>query len=178
VSDRHAERLQSLLDDARSLGATVLACAETANARRMPLHVVTGVTDAMRIAQEEIFGPILPLRPYERIDDAIAHVAARPRPLALYWFGTDQDEAQAVRRHTHSGGVTLNDWCWHVFQHDLPFGGIGASGMGSYHGEEGFRALSHAKAVFRERRFFPIQLFQPPYGGLAQRLAMRLFLGR
>ena len=178
VSDRHAERLQGLLDDARARGATVLACSEAAQPRRMPLHIVTGVTDAMRIAHEEIFGPILPLRPYERIEDAIDHVAARPRPLALYWFGTDRHEADAVRRHTHSGGVTLNDWCWHVFQHDLPFGGIGASGTGSYHGEEGFRALSHAKAVFRERRFFPIQLFHPPYGGLAQRLAMRLFLGR
>ena len=178
VSDRHAERLQGLLDDARARGATVLACSEVAQPRRMPLHIVTGVTDAMRIAHEEIFGPILPLWPYERIEDAIAHVAARPRPLALYWFGTRDDEAQAVRRQTHSGGVTLNDWCWHVFQHDLPFGGIGASGMGSYHGEEGFRALSHAKAVFRERRFFPIRLFHPPYGRLGQRLALRLFLGR
>ena len=178
VSDRHAERLQGLLQDARARGATVLACGDTAQPRRLPLHIVTGPTDAMRIAHEEIFGPILPLWPYQRIEDAIAHVAARPRPLALYWFGTDQAEADAVRRHTHSGGVTLNDWCWHVFQHDLPFGGIGASGMGSYHGEEGFRTLSHAKAVFRERRFFPIRLFHPPYGRLGQRLAMRLFLGR
>ena len=178
VADRHAERLQGLLDDARALGATVLPCGETANARRMPLHIVSGLSDSMRVAREEIFGPILPVWPYERIEDAIAHVAASPRPLALYWFGTSEDEAQAVRRQTHSGGVTLNDWCWHVFQHDLPFGGIGASGMGSYHGEEGFRALSHAKAVFRERRFFPIRLFHPPYGRLGQRLAMRLFLGR
>jgi coniferyl-aldehyde dehydrogenase len=178
VADRHAGRLLELLEDARALGATVLACGETANARRMPLHIVTGVTDAMRIAREEIFGPILPVLAYGTVEQAIEQVAARPRPLALYWFGADAQEAEVVRRHTHSGGVTLNDWCWHVFQHDLPFGGIGASGMGSYHGEEGFRALSHARAVFHERRAFPIRLFHPPYGGLAQRLVMRLFLGK
>jgi coniferyl-aldehyde dehydrogenase len=140
--------------------------------------LVTGVTDAMRLAREEIFGPLLPVLPYQRMEDAIAHVTARPRPLALYLFGRNEDEAQAVRRATHSGGVTLNDWCWHVFQHDLPFGGVGASGMGSYHGEEGFRALSHARSVFREHRRFPISLFHPPYGGLAQRLVLRLYLGK
>jgi coniferyl-aldehyde dehydrogenase len=178
VSDRHAARLQGLLDDARGHGASVLVCGETTDSRRMPLHIVTGVTDAMRLAHEEIFGPILPVVPYASVEQAIEHVAARPRPLALYWFGSDAGEADAVRRHTHSGGVTLNDWCWHVFQHDLPFGGIGASGMGSYHGEEGFRTLSHPKAVFREQRFFPIALFHPPYGRLGQRLALRLFLGK
>jgi coniferyl-aldehyde dehydrogenase len=178
VSHRHAERLERLLDDARALGATVLSCGETGDARRMPLQLVTGVTRAMRLAHEEIFGPLLPVLPYERMADAIAHVNARPRPLALYLFGRDEDEARAVRRATHSGGVTLNDWCWHVFQHDLPFGGIGASGMGSYHGEEGFRALSHARAVFREHRRFPVRLFHPPYGGLAQRLVLRFYLGK
>ena len=178
VTDRHAARLRALLDDARAQGASVLSCGESSDPRRLPLHLVGGVTDAMRIAREEIFGPLLPVLPYERIDDAAAYVAARPRPLALYYFGRDSHEAAALRRGTHSGGVTLNDWGWHVFQHDLPFGGIGASGMGSYHGEEGFRTLSHARSVFSERRFFPVALFHPPYGRLAQRLVLRLFLGR
>jgi coniferyl-aldehyde dehydrogenase len=178
VSDRHAARLQGLLEEARAAGAAVLSYGETASPRRMPLHVVTGVKDAMRVAREELFGPVLPVIAYERVEDAIGYVAARPRPLALYWFGRDRREAQAVRRGTHSGGVTLNDWGWHVFQHDLPFGGIGASGMGSYHGEEGFRALSHARAVFRESRLFPVRLFHPPYGGFVQRMVLRLFLGK
>lgn len=178
VSDRHAARLQGLLDDARARGARVVACGESADPRRLPLHLVANVDDTMRIAREEIFGPLLPVLPYERTEDAVSYVAARPRPLALYYFGRDRREAAAVRRETHSGGVTLNDWGWHVMQHDLPFGGIGASGMGSYHGEEGFRALSHARAVFRERRFFPIALFYPPYGRLVQRAVLRLFLGR
>ena len=178
VSDRHASRLQALLDDARVRGASVLACAESSHPRRLPLHLVSGITDGMRIAREEIFGPLLPVLPYERIEEAAAYVAARPRPLALYYFGRDAEEAAAIRHQTHSGGVTLNDWGWHVFQHDLPFGGIGASGMGSYHGEEGFRALSHARSVFSERRFFPVRLFYPPYGRLVQRLVLRFFLGR
>jgi len=176
ISERHAARLGDLLEDARRLGATVTPCGEPRGGRGMPLQLVAGVTDAMRLAREEIFGPILPIRPYERFDDAIAHLASGPRPLALYYFGRDAAEARALTLGTHSGGITLNDWGWHVFQHDLPFGGIGESGMGSYHGREGFAALSHAKAVLRERRGFPIHLFYPPYGGLAQRLVLKWFL--
>jgi coniferyl-aldehyde dehydrogenase len=178
VTPRHAARLHELLADARALGATITACGSAAVAsRRLPLHVVTGVSDAMRIAREEIFGPILPLLPYDGINDAIAYVVARPRPLALYYFGSDDAEATALGRRTHAGGVTLNDWGWHVFQHDLPFGGIGASGMGTYHGHEGFLQLSHGKSVFATHRLFPVHFFYPPYGRLVQRLALRLFLG-
>jgi coniferyl-aldehyde dehydrogenase len=178
ITPRHVARLHELLADARALGATVAASAEPdPGSRRLPLHVVTGVTDAMRIAQEEIFGPILPVLPYERIDDAIAYVAARPRPLALYYFGSDAEESDAISRRTHAGGITINDWGWHVFQHDLPFGGVGASGMGTYHGREGFHALSHCKSVFAAHRFFPVHLFYPPYGRFVQRLALRVFLG-
>ena len=98
--------------------------------------------------------------------------------LALYCFSHDTRARQMLLQRTHSGGVTLNDWGWHVLNHDAPFGGIGNSGMGTYHGEEGFRELSHAKTVFKRHRWFPIGLFYPPYGNLVQRLVLRVFLGK
>ena len=177
VNDRHHARIVALLDDARALGATVIACAEGGTDRQMPLHIVTGVTPAMRIAREEIFGPILPVLAYDTLDDAIALVRGGPRPLALYAFGHDVAARQRLLEHTHSGGVTVNDWGWHVMNHDAPFGGIGNSGMGSYHGEEGFRELSHARTVFHRHRLFPIDLFYPPYGSAVQQLVLRLWLG-
>jgi len=178
VSQRHFTRLDELLADARALGAEVTICGKPDVAsRRFPLHLVTKVSDAMRIAREEIFGPILPILPYDDLDGAIEYISARPRPLALYYFGSNAAEASALGRRTHAGGVTLNDWGWHVFQHDLPFGGIGASGMGTYHGHEGFLALSHGKSLFSTHRLFPVHFFYPPYGRFMQRLALRLFLG-
>jgi coniferyl-aldehyde dehydrogenase len=178
VSDRHAARIKALLDDARAKGATVEACAAAGAGRQVPLHVVTGVRPDMRLMQEEIFGPILPVLPYDTLDEAIGVVNAGPRPLALYCFGHDADKRAQVLQRTHSGGVTVNDWGWHVLNHDAPFGGVGNSGMGSYHGEEGFRELSHAKPVFKRHRFFPVGLFYPPYGNLVQRLVMKLWLGQ
>ncbi|WP_176513060.1 coniferyl aldehyde dehydrogenase [Pseudomonas faucium] len=179
ISERHAQRLQSLLADARAKGATVLGCGSSSDSpRRLPLQVITGVSEDMRVAQEELFGPLLPIIEYRDLDQAIAYIQARPRPLALYPFGLDTAHVERLLKHTHSGGVTLDDWAWHVFQHDLPFGGVGNSGMGSYHGEEGFRALSHGKSVFKRQRWFPTQLFHPPYGRWVQRLAMRFYLGK
>ncbi|MDM0044771.1 coniferyl aldehyde dehydrogenase [Variovorax dokdonensis] len=177
VNDRQAARIQSLLDDARAKGASIEVCAQTGSDRRMPLHIVTGLTPDMRLMHEEIFGPVLPVLPYDQIDDALAHINAGPRPLALYCFGHDASERQQILRRTHSGGVTVNDWGWHTINHDAPFGGIGNSGMGTYHGEEGFRELSHAKTVFKRHRFFPISLFYPPYGNFVQRLVLKFFLG-
>jgi len=179
ITERHAARLRELLDDAAAQGAKVMRCGTDAGTRRqMPLHVVTGVHSGMRVMREEIFGPILPVVEYDRLDDALALVKKGERPLSLYGFGLSGDEQRRVLEQTHAGGVTLNDWGWHVFQHDLPFGGIGNSGMGTYHGEEGFRELSHAKSVFKRHRWFPIGLFYPPYGNLVQRLSMRLYLGK
>ena len=178
VNDRQHSRLLDLIADARSRGATVTVAGSIGPDRRLPLHVVTGVRDDMRIAREEIFGPILPVVGYDTLDEATAYVAARPRPLALYPFGFDGAALESLLGATHSGGVTVNDWGWHVFNHDLPFGGTGTSGMGSYHGEEGFRELSHAKAVFKRHRFFPVGLFYPPYGNLVQRLVLRIYLGK
>jgi coniferyl-aldehyde dehydrogenase len=131
----------------------------------------------MGVARDEIFGPVLPVIPYDSLDEALAYVGARPRPLALYAFGFDGPQLERIKRTTHAGGMAVNDWGWHAFNHDLPFGGIGNSGMGSYHGEEGFRELSHAKAVYKRHRFFPVGLFYPPYGNLVQRLVLRFYLG-
>jgi coniferyl-aldehyde dehydrogenase len=179
ITEPHAARLRRLLDDAKAHGATILSCGSDAGTdRQMPLQVVTNLTDGMQLMREEIFGPILPVLEYDRFDDALALIRGRERPLSLYAFGLNSDEQKQVLQRTHSGGVTLNDWGWHVFQHDLPFGGIGNSGMGTYHGEEGFRELSHAKAVFKRRSWFPIALFYPPYGNIVQRLSMWLYLGK
>jgi len=179
ITEPHAARLRRLLDDAKTRGATILSCGNDAGTgRQMPLHVLTNLNDSMQVMREEIFGPILPVLEYDYLDDALWLVRSLERPLSLYAFGLNSSEQEQVLKQTHSGGVTLNDWGWHVFQHDLPFGGIGNSGMGSYHGEEGFRELSHAKAVFKRRRWFPIGLFYPPYGNIVQRLSMWLYLGK
>ena len=142
----------------------------------MPVHLVLDCTPDMRIMQEELFAPILPIIAYDTLEHAIAHIQADERPLALYCFTHNAAERDYLLQHTHSGGVTVNDWGWHVVNHDAPFGGIGNSGMGSYHGEEGFRELSHAKTVFIRHRFFPTELFYPPYGTWLQKLALTFFL--
>ena len=179
VSDRQLQRIEAVLADARAKGATVTACAPQPSAgnRQLPLHIVTGATPDMAVLKEELFGPVLPVVPYDSTDDAIAFINERPRPLALYCFSHDDAERDELLRRTHSGGVSVNDWGWHAINHDAPFGGIGNSGIGNYHGEEGFREMSHARTVFQRRRWFPTQLFHPPYGSFVQRLSMKFFLG-
>lgn len=178
IDARAHRRMLDLVDDARARGATVTVCGSyPQSGRQVPLHIITGVRPEMRIAREEIFGPLLPVIGYETFVDALAYVRRAERPLALYWFGTDSEERARVLRETHAGGVTLNDWGWHAMNHSLPFGGTGMSGMGNYHGEEGFRELSHAKAVFSEHRWFPVELFHPPYGGAVQRAVLRWYFG-
>jgi coniferyl-aldehyde dehydrogenase len=179
VNQHHLERIDGLLEDARARGATIIACATyQAGSRQMPLHIVANCTADMRIMKEELFGPILPVVAYDTMEDAIRFINASDRPLALYCFSHDAQQRRDLLRRTHSGGVTINDWGWHVVNHDAPFGGVGNSGMGTYHGVEGFRELSHAKTVFKRHRFFPIDLFYPPYGKFVQRLALRFFLGK
>lgn len=178
VTDRHAARLRGLLADAEARGAVLhRSFKDDGVGRQMPLTVVTRVTRGMSLLKEEIFGPVLPLLEYDSLDHAIEIVRRGERPLSLYALGLDRSDEARILKETHSGGVTFNDWGWHVFQHDLPFGGVGNSGMGTYHGEEGFRELSHAKAVFKRHRWFPVQLFYPPYGRLVQRLALKYFIG-
>jgi coniferyl-aldehyde dehydrogenase len=177
VSERHAERMRALLADAAAKGARVVALDprgdEGAESPRIiPPALILDVTDEMRVMQEEIFGPLLPLRTYRRIEDSIAEVNSRPRPLALYYFGTDRAEMQRVLAQTISGGVTVNDIAMHFLAEELAFGGVGASGTGAYHGKHGFLSFSHARAVFHQTRFDVAGLagLRPPYGARAQRV--------
>ena len=181
INDRHHERLQGWIEDARSKGG-VVEVVNPANedfsgsdSTKMPLHLVRNVTDDMIIMNEEIFGPVLPILTYDRIDDAIRRVNEGPRPLALYYFGADETEQRYVMDRTHSGGVTLNDVLFHNTIEDLPFGGIGASGMGAYHGRDGFRTFSHARAAFRQARVDVARLagLKPPYGDRTRKTALR-----
>ncbi|NYT40198.1 coniferyl aldehyde dehydrogenase [Sphingomonas sp. R-74633] len=172
INDRHYERLTGWIDDARAKGAEVIAVNPAgedfaaSNSRKLPLHIVRGATDDMMVMQEEIFGPILPVRSYAHIEEAIGQVNRRDRPLALYYFGQDKAERRQVLDRTISGGATVNDVIFHVSQEELPFGGIGPSGMGAYHGEIGFRTFSHAKAVYSQPRIDVAGLagMKPPYG--------------
>jgi coniferyl-aldehyde dehydrogenase len=132
--------------------------------RKFPPTLLVGAEDGMAAMREEIFGPVLPVIPYDSLDEAIAYVNRHPRPLALYWFGSSREHRDRVLRGTISGGVATNDACWHVAQEYLPFGGVGASGVGAYHGERGFLTFTHEKPVFLQARLNGIALFRPPYG--------------
>jgi len=172
INERHHARLTALLDDARAKGATVRAVGANADAARRRAHtlaptVVVGATDQMRVMQEEIFGPVLPVIAYRDLDEAIAYVNARPRPLALYYFGSNSDRRRKVLALTTSGNVTVNNTLMHYAQEDLPFGGVGPSGIGAYHGVEGFNALSHAKGIFEQGRWNLSGLLRPPFGPVA-----------
>lgn len=180
ISERHYERLQALLAEAQAGGARLQPVgpdAGSAPQRQMPPVLVFDAPAAGRLMQEEIFGPILPVLTYDTPDEAIAHINAQARPLALYWFGTDTAARDRVLARTVSGGVTVNDTLMHIAHENLPFGGVGDSGWGSYHGEAGFLRLTQQKAVLNQSRWARGDLFYPPYGkrfaqvmGLVRRL--------
>ena len=167
VSDRQYQRLVALRDKAVATGARahVLGDAgDDASRRLLPPQLLSNVNDAMEVMQEEIFGPLLPLLPYDTLDEAIAYVAAHPHPLALYLFEQDEALIRRVLERTVAGGVSVNDTLYHMAQHGLPFGGVGPSGMGGYHGKTGFCTFSHMKPVFRQARLNGAGLLNPPYG--------------
>ncbi|QHF05698.1 aldehyde dehydrogenase family protein [Pseudomonas asturiensis] len=176
INQRQFDRLMRYQEDAARKGATIVSLYEQGQDRRMPFSVLLDVHDDMLVMQDEIFGPLLPVVPYKRIEDAYAYINQRPRPLALYYFGYNKAEQQQVLERTHSGGVCLNDTLMHAAQDDLPFGGVGPSGMGHYHGREGFLTFSQAKAVFTKQRFNAARLIYPPYGRAIQRWVYKLFL--
>ena len=170
INQRHYDRLQGLLDDASAKGAEVVEINpkdesfEQQPHFKMPPSLVLNPTDEMTVMQDEIFGPILPIKTYSQIDEAVDYVNAHDRPLSLYYFGDDQSESRQVVSSTTSGGVTLNDVVFHVAQEDLPFGGVGPSGMGAYHGREGFLEFSHKKSVYKQTGFEIVKMLRPPYG--------------
>jgi acyl-CoA reductase-like NAD-dependent aldehyde dehydrogenase len=167
ISERHMRRLQDLVTEACACGAQLVSLAPGGDdmTRRIFAPVLlTHVPPTAKVMQEEIFGPVLPLIPYRSIDEAIRFVNSRPRPLALYLFESDSETIRTVLARTVSGGVTVNDTLLHIAQDDLPFGGVGPSGMGAYHGSSGFETFSHMKPVFRQSRINAMKLFAPPYG--------------
>ncbi len=172
VNGRNFERLQGYLKDAQEKGAELIEVNpagedfKSSNGNKMPLTIVRNVNDDMKVMQEEIFGPILPVMTYDSIDQAIDYVNAHDRPLGLYYFGEDKAEEAKVLSRTISGGVTVNDVLFHNAMEDLPFGGVGPSGMGNYHGLDGFKTFSHARAVYRQSGLDVGKLsgFKPPYG--------------
>lgn len=169
ISARHRDRLAALTDEARDGGARVLEINPAgerfdAPSRKYPPTIVIGARDTMRLMREEIFGPVLPIVEYASVDDAIDYINRQPRPLALYWFGRDTVHRGRVLRETVSGGVTINDCLWHLAQEHQPFGGVGPSGIGAYHGKWGFDTFSHYKPVFHQARRSGTALFHPPYG--------------
>jgi coniferyl-aldehyde dehydrogenase len=182
VNDKHRSRIEGYVQDAKTRGARVVEVNPAAEAfegtatRKMAPALVLDPTDEMMVMQEEIFGPVLPVVTYQSLDEAIAYVNDRPRPLALYLFSNDRDTIDRVLTGTISGGVTVNETMLHVAQDDLPFGGIGPSGMGAYHAKEGFDSFTKKKPVFRQARLNTTGLLRPPYGKTVDRL-LKFLLG-
>jgi coniferyl-aldehyde dehydrogenase len=172
INARHRDRLTGYLEDAKAKGAEVIEVNPAnedfgaSNRNKMPLYLVRNPTDDMKVMQEEIFGPVLPIKTYERIEETIDYVNAHDRPLGLYYFGEDGAEKRQMLDRTISGGVTVNDVIFHISMEELPFGGIGPSGMGAYHGYEGFKTFSHGKSVYHQPKINIAKLagLMPPYG--------------
>jgi coniferyl-aldehyde dehydrogenase len=171
INERHFNRLRSWTEDARYKGARVielnLAGEDFANSdlHRLPPSLILDVNEEMTVMQEEIFGPLLPIKTYDNIEEAISYVRTHPRPLALYYFGNDFAEERLVLDRTTSGGVTINDCMAHISAKSLPLGGIGPSGMGAYRGKTGFLTFSHARSVYRQSRSPQAEhLMRPPFG--------------
>lgn len=168
VNARHLTRLHSWLDEAKKAGAELTelnpANEQFTGTQKIAPTIITGAPDATKLMHQEIFGPILPLVPYQDLTSAIAYVNARPRPLALYYFGHSDSQIEQVLDQTVAGGVSINETIMHISQEELPFGGVGASGMGTYHGKFGFDTFSKLKPIFHQSALNGLALFKPPFG--------------
>jgi coniferyl-aldehyde dehydrogenase len=179
INARHQSRLRDLVGDAKRKGARIVEVAPSSidrggSRKFAPAHILE-TTDDMAVMREEIFGPLLPVVTYGAMDDAIAHINRGGRPLALYYFGGHGENRRKVLERTTSGNVTVNDTLMHYVQNDLPFGGVGTSGMGAYHGPEGFKSFSHAKGIFEQSRWNLGGLLRPPFDRLTD-IATRYML--
>ncbi len=178
VNERQYARLQGLVQEARESGADVHVIGQEHiddGSHRMPLHIVTNVSEDTAVMQDEIFGPVLPIVAYDTLEDAMNYVQDRPRPLALYLFSHDKKKHNEVLCNTHSGGVCINECLLHVAVDDMPFGGIGPSGMGHYHGHEGFMTFSKAKGTLVKGKFNTTKFLYPPYGGAVGKMIAKMY---
>lgn len=180
VSPEAFARVRAALEEARARGAQVIPLlpgpAFDEATRKIAPHLVLDLPDDTALMQREIFGPVLPVLPYDRLDEVVARINAGPRPLALYPFSHDGATVDHLVTHVMSGGVSVNDALFHVGQHDLPFGGVGESGMGHYHGREGFETFSKLRPIFHQARWSGLSLMRPPYGRLVDRM-VRFLIG-
>lgn len=181
INDRHYQRLIGHIEDARARGAEIVELSTDGSGpspetRKIPLYLIKGATAEMTVMQEEIFGPLLPIIAYDEIEEALEFINDRPRPLALNLFETDAERRRRILDATHSGGVCINDAITHFLAEDLPFGGVGDSGMGHYHAREGFLTFSHHKAVLSRPRLNTAKVLYAPHGGWLQDLLYRIFL--
>ena len=171
INERHFERIKSYLDDAKDKGAELIEINPSDEDfsqqphYKIPPTLVLNPSDDMKLMQEEIFGPVLPIKSYEKVEESVAYINTKDRPLGLYYFGTDKKEQDYLLKNTTSGGVTVNDVISHVTMENLPFGGVGPSGMGSYHGYDGFKEFSHAKSIYKQTKLNlnKIAGLVPPY---------------
>jgi coniferyl-aldehyde dehydrogenase len=172
INERHYQRLTGYLAEAEERGVKTIPInpagedfSQQQGSYKIPPTLIAEPPEDLKVLQEEIFGPLLPIRTYREFNEAIDYINANPRPLAAYYFGNDAAEQQATETRTTSGGMCINDVIMHIMQEDLPFGGVGPSGMGSYHGLEGFRTFSHAKSIYRQTNFDIGKLsgILPPY---------------
>jgi len=179
INDTQFQRLIELIDDAKEKGGNIVSVSgenpDNKN-RRIAPHLVTNVNDDMQVMQNEIFGPVLPIIPYDDLQDTLNYINRRPRPLALYVMTFNKNTQNMIIENTHSGGVCINDTAFHVAADDAPFGGIGSSGMGQYHGKEGFLTFSKAKTVMTRGRFNSGKVMFPPYGQKIQNFILNLFI--
>jgi coniferyl-aldehyde dehydrogenase len=175
INGRHYQRINSYIEEAAQAGTRIVPLSDaepSETQRKLPMKLIVNPNEELTVSQEEIFGPVLAIKTYNKLSECVDYINAQPKPLALYFFGRDKSEQDFVLGRTSSGGVTVNDLLMHVGQPDLPFGGVGDSGMGHYHGHEGFKTFSHSRAVYKQGFVNPLKLMGalPPYSDKLKKL--------